>query len=318
MVPDPNVPDWRAAKTRWYPATFIKCHKGAAPYHEDEFRWFECTDGIIYGSQSSILPPLFLRRFTRSRKFCEEIAEVDLTAKQVGKVRLPFYIFPEHPDHKNPELEEVFEAAIQQVAKILVDFDPGHPVIENFTKYFKSVKGVERCRQRQERVSGVGTVLLQLLAVQEELDEPLNLNGDISEDLITGRVISCLSDGQSTGKFRPPTFRREGPSIFTPTTAIPVTLTLKRKASEKIEGERRAKKRAPRTRGLHPVQNKVRVEQATNGATTVRALRSPTVGYWRASPRWSALDSSPNQSSSNFSCVTSITHLFGTNLELNG
>ncbi|KAJ7729637.1 hypothetical protein B0H14DRAFT_2640388 [Mycena olivaceomarginata] len=38
-------------------------------------------------------------------------------------------------------------------------------------------------------------------------------------------------------EFRPPTFRREDPSIFTPTTAILVTVTLKRKGNKKIEGE---------------------------------------------------------------------------------
>ncbi|KAJ7804466.1 hypothetical protein B0H14DRAFT_2612254, partial [Mycena olivaceomarginata] len=49
--------------------------------------------------------------------------------------------------------------------------------------------------ERQERVLGVGAVLLQLLAFQNELREPLNLNGDILDDLITGRVVSYLSDG---------------------------------------------------------------------------------------------------------------------------
>jgi hypothetical protein len=83
MVPDPNVLDWKAPTTRWYPATFIERHKNAAPHNKYKFRWYECTDGIIYDSKSSFLPPLFLWRFTRSRKFCEEIAEVDLTAKQV-------------------------------------------------------------------------------------------------------------------------------------------------------------------------------------------------------------------------------------------
>jgi hypothetical protein len=43
------------------------------------------------------------------------------------------------------------------------------------------------------------------------------------------------NEALSCGEFCPPTFRREDPSIFTPTTAIPVTLTLKRKGSEKIE-----------------------------------------------------------------------------------
>jgi hypothetical protein len=47
----------------------------------------------------------------------------------------------------------------------------------------------------QEQVLGVSAVLLQLLAVQNELRELINLNGDISDDLITGRVVSCLSDG---------------------------------------------------------------------------------------------------------------------------
>jgi hypothetical protein len=32
-------------------------------------------------------------------------------------------MLPDHPDHKNPELGEIFEAAIPQVAKILVDCD---------------------------------------------------------------------------------------------------------------------------------------------------------------------------------------------------
>lgn len=43
-----------------------------------------------------------------------------------------------------------------------------------------SVPGPERRR----RVIGVGRAMLQLLALQHELQEPLNLNGDIFEDLI--------------------------------------------------------------------------------------------------------------------------------------
>ncbi|KAJ7364743.1 hypothetical protein DFH08DRAFT_799057 [Mycena albidolilacea] len=43
-------------------------------------------------------------------------------------------------------------------------------------------------------------------------------------------------------KLHPPTFHCEDPLIFTPTTAILVTLTLKRRGSEKIEGEKPAKK----------------------------------------------------------------------------
>ncbi|KAJ7333410.1 hypothetical protein DFH08DRAFT_814525 [Mycena albidolilacea] len=43
-------------------------------------------------------------------------------------------------------------------------------------------------------------------------------------------------------ELRPPSFHCKDPLIFTPTTAIPVALTLERRGSEKIEGEKPAKK----------------------------------------------------------------------------
>jgi hypothetical protein len=100
----------------------------------------------------------------------------------------------------------------------------------------------------------VGSAVLQTLAVQHELCEPLNLNGDILEDLITSRIVRYLSDGpaaleamfgeipwQSVNSnalagrmeefkrtytfydpnFFPPTFRRDDPLIFFPTAAVP-------------------------------------------------------------------------------------------------
>ncbi|KAF8135896.1 hypothetical protein K438DRAFT_1786700 [Mycena galopus ATCC 62051] len=61
---------------------------------------------------------------------------------------------------------------------------------------------------------------------------------------------------------RPPTFRREDSSISTPTTAIPVTLTLKRKANEKIEGERRAKKaKSSKKPGIAPSKKKYGIKE---------------------------------------------------------
>ncbi|KAJ7369159.1 hypothetical protein DFH08DRAFT_796951 [Mycena albidolilacea] len=163
MVPDPtNVPDWKEPTTRWYPAIFIKRHNRAVPHDEYKFRWFECTDGIIYDSESSILQPSMLRSFTQSRKFCEEIAEVDLTAEQiifsilVGEVRMPFYMLPDHPDHQNPLFKEIFGAAIQQVAKILMDFDLSHPVVANFAEHFKSVKAAERRRRVPDWMRTIG------------------------------------------------------------------------------------------------------------------------------------------------------------------
>ncbi|KAJ7304662.1 hypothetical protein DFH08DRAFT_825419 [Mycena albidolilacea] len=110
---------------------------------------------------------------------------------------------------------------------------------------------------------------------QHEFCEPLNLNVDILEDLITGRVVRYLSNGLAAleamfreiswpagnssalaGRmegfkrthtfdvpdFRPPTFRWDNPSIFVPTAAIPVQL--KRKGDEDIEEEKKPAKRA--------------------------------------------------------------------------
>ncbi|KAJ7680189.1 hypothetical protein B0H14DRAFT_2655451, partial [Mycena olivaceomarginata] len=179
---------------------------------------------------------------------------------------------------KNPELEEMFEAAIPQVAVILVDFDPGHPVIGNFTEYFKSVKaalnnvgvcltgcatfglgshaGKEAVLSSPLNLSLLGYGLLSDIPQSECQEQvwgvvPLNLNGDILDDLITSCVVSCLRDGPkalavmfgatpflngTTAELTaqmlrfnkvhtiydpescPPTPRHEDPSIFTPTT----------------------------------------------------------------------------------------------------
>ncbi|KAJ7483763.1 hypothetical protein B0H11DRAFT_2231915 [Mycena galericulata] len=298
MVPDPNVPDWKAPGVLWYPATFIKRHRKAAPHDEYEFRWFECTDGTVYWSEDSALPPLLLRRFCRSRKFFEEINAVKLRAKQMNNL------------HRQTK---IFEAAVPLVARILVAFEDRHPVVRSFTKYFSGKNSIDQHRaasdwmrtldlvptpeleavlskplitllgcealsdllqaERDKRVMGVGSVLLQLLAVQRELGEALNLNGDIVEDLITGRVVRCPSDGPAAlaamfaaipltsvqsgiltqrmlkfnadhatydRDYRPPTYRRDDPSIFKPTAAIPVLL--KREGSAEIEGEKPAKR----------------------------------------------------------------------------
>ncbi|KAJ6564129.1 hypothetical protein B0H19DRAFT_1067722 [Mycena capillaripes] len=39
------------------------------------------------------------------------------------------------------------------------------------------------------RVMGVGSVLLQFLAIQNELGEPLNLNGDLLKDLVDDSIV---------------------------------------------------------------------------------------------------------------------------------
>ncbi|KAK7046405.1 hypothetical protein R3P38DRAFT_2607245 [Favolaschia claudopus] len=129
----------------------------------------------------------------------------------------------------------------------------------------------------QMRVSSVGSALLQILAVQHELKEPLNLNGDILDDLLSQKIIAASFDGEvvlhlimtcamgqitnaatSVEKFakfereftvydetyRPPTFHRVADSTAKP--SPPITVIVKRAAEDGIEGEpssKRAKKK---------------------------------------------------------------------------
>ncbi|KAF8142419.1 hypothetical protein K438DRAFT_1784824 [Mycena galopus ATCC 62051] len=349
MVPDPNIPDWRAPGVLWYPATFVKRHKKVAPNHEYEFQWFECTDGTVYQSKDSALPSSIIRRFTRERGFCEEIEYIDLTANMLGKIRLPFYMHPDHPRHKNPELADIFSAAIPQIAEILAAFDSNHRVVANFLNYFRSRKEVERRKNagnwmaslglvptpelevvldaamaallRHEnflsileeecemRVMGVGSALLQILAVQYEIGEPLDLNGDILMDFFADRVVPCPTDGPkaleamfaatpfpevNTGSndllkqmlifnkahafydphFRPPTFRRAGESIVTPTTPMPVLL--KRKADVEIEGEK-STKRPKKGKKTKPVGSPAK-EKVWGHRLRSRALVNAVIG----------------------------------------
>jgi hypothetical protein len=143
---------------------------------------------------------------------------------------------PDDPGHKNPALTSIFDAAIPQLVEILADWNNLHPVIASFNEYFAGKKKHLRSREAshwmdtlglvltpeleavlteplirlidhpallrlteeecQTRVMGVGSVLLQILAVQHELGEPLNLNGDLIEDLKDESVVACLADGE--------------------------------------------------------------------------------------------------------------------------
>lgn len=58
-----------------------------------------------------------------------------------------------------------------------------------------SVRGPEWRR----RVIGVGRAMLQLLALQHELEEPLNLNGDTFDDLVEGDIkLANLDTSEAT------------------------------------------------------------------------------------------------------------------------
>ncbi|KAJ6486315.1 hypothetical protein DFH09DRAFT_1291598 [Mycena vulgaris] len=202
---------------------------------------------------------------------------------------------PDDPNHQNPTLSSIFDAAIPRVAQVLVSWNDNHLAIRSFNEYFSGKKSHLRNRQAADwirtlglvptpeletilsapllslmvypglsdisehechtRVMGVGSVLLQLLAVQHKLKEPLDLNGDLIEDLLDNSVVPCRSDGDDAfnvmfaalesppaksgvlvqqmlkfkrdhtvfdEEFQPPTFRRDRPSHIQPNIAIPV------------------------------------------------------------------------------------------------
>ncbi|KAJ7307927.1 hypothetical protein DFH08DRAFT_824012 [Mycena albidolilacea] len=236
--------------------------------------------------------------------------------KPIGTIFLPFYTKPDDPGHKNPVLTSIFNAAIPQLVGILADWNNLHPVIASFNEYFSGQKKHLHSREAshwmdtlglaltpeleavltdplirlidhpallrlteeecQRRVMGVGSVLLQILAVQHELGEPLNLNGDLIEDLKDESVVACLADGDealnaifsiiSTStrldafvqqmlafkrdhtmfneELRPPLFRRDRPSYFPPTKPIPVQIksTLNRKGDLVVDEEKPPKR----------------------------------------------------------------------------
>lgn len=227
---------------------------------------------------------------------------------------MPFYMKPDHQGHRNPALGAVFEAAIPRVAQILALFADSHPVVSSYNEYFRGKKLIDRNRnagewmetfrlvptpeleavisgpldrllkhktlaplddpERQRRVMAVGSALLQLLAVQQELGESLNLNGDTMRDLRVEDIVRCRQDGAealtvmfasiplpaaTSGEvathmvrfnnahtvydpdLRPPIFRREFPSHTEPTKAIPVVV--KRKNTDEDLDAERPKKR---------------------------------------------------------------------------
>ncbi|KAJ7809166.1 hypothetical protein B0H13DRAFT_1928089 [Mycena leptocephala] len=182
LLPDPGVIDWREPEVQWYPARFIQHHKKRkGQVNEYEFQWLECLDGILYDSELSNLPALILRTQFRARKFVQEISGVTLTANQI--------------------------------AQILADWDDRHPAIKSFNAYFSGKKNHLRSRQAADwmrtwvwlqhpnsrpsfrsliNVMGHSDLLgltheechARVMGLSMNSDEPLNLNGDLFEDLL--------------------------------------------------------------------------------------------------------------------------------------
>ncbi|KAJ6507073.1 hypothetical protein C8R45DRAFT_923238 [Mycena sanguinolenta] len=201
---DEDPLDWMAPDVKWYPARFVQYNKRAAPQRKYEFEWFECTDSVAYHSDNSLMPPELLRKFARGRSFCEVIDNIDLTAEQLRKVRLPFYLRPDYPEHKNPELTAIFTAATTPITNILAGFDIIHPGVADFMRYFRGKKPAEL---RPGLNDWLVPVRVQLVPTPE-LEEVL-----------------------------------AAPSMASPTNPVPVVLKRKAGAEAEVDGEKEPKRR---------------------------------------------------------------------------
>ncbi|KAJ7653718.1 hypothetical protein DFH06DRAFT_1133850 [Mycena polygramma] len=349
--------DWASPDVLWYPAQFVQHHRRRPnQFNEYEFRWLACKDGTLYISGDSMLPVLMLQTNFRSRKFLQEIREVQLAEEQIGQIRLPFYMKPDYPGHKNPVLSSIFDAALPTVAKILADWRNGNRVVEAFNDCISGSKGIDMHRKPvlfleafgliptpeleavlfeplsclmkphpelenlaedecNRRVMGVGSALFQLLAIQHELGEPLNLNGDLISDLWEESVVPDRMDGMAAltamfgsialkanipvdqqmlrfnrdhtiydRDFRPPSFRRMLPSIRPPRMPITVVLPgkLKRAGSPLSKDEKPPKRQRKEKTHNDMEAEGVKKRQAKKAAGGKRRAKTPPVNAGHA------------------------------------
>ncbi|KAJ6567537.1 hypothetical protein B0H10DRAFT_1965317 [Mycena sp. CBHHK59/15] len=210
-MPNPRVPDWRASDVLWYPAKFIKRYERSAKTNREyKFEWLDCNNYSVHEPDDSVASFLLVQTYYQSHAYCPEIMDITLTLEKVGKIRLPFFMNPsDRVVHENPHLSAIFEWAVTPLSLILAHFEDSHPVIKKvsvdwlgcFHLYptpelecliltaqqrliihpnLAELPGFER----NEHICGVGSALLQILAIQDQLGEPLNLNSDTIHDLM--------------------------------------------------------------------------------------------------------------------------------------
>lgn len=149
-----------------------------------------------------------------------------LNSAQMGTIRFPAFA-DEKPPEDHP-LIKIFDAAAAPLAQLLTSFPDDHPVVNSYNRFFADrpeddrddcvekwlpagfnepfkelttlmERSLEKLqdfrrvsvpgRERQRRVIGVGRAMLQVLALQHELKESLNLNGDTFEELVERAIV---------------------------------------------------------------------------------------------------------------------------------
>ncbi|KAF8128800.1 hypothetical protein K438DRAFT_1789399 [Mycena galopus ATCC 62051] len=97
--------------------------------------------------------------------FEDSPARMNSAKRKTWKISLPFYMHPDRLGHKNPELADIFSAAIPQVAETLAAFDSNHRVVANSLNFFRSRKKIERAKKAGDGMASLGLVLTPELEV---------------------------------------------------------------------------------------------------------------------------------------------------------
>ncbi|KAJ7466293.1 hypothetical protein FB451DRAFT_1178442 [Mycena latifolia] len=200
---------------------------------------------------------------------------------------------PDNPEHENPALTAIFNAALPRVAQILAEFGDNHPVVRDFS----TKKLVQRHREAGEWMKKLGLVIApELEAVLTEPQLTLLKDNELTH-LLKGAGATPQGDGCGLGHVhrgplsaktasvalehmlqfnrahtvydadsRLPMYRRDSPSYSESTEAIPILV----KRRDEEMGEGRPKKRAKRPNREPP-------------ATTVGADSGK--GGWKLRPR---------------------------------
>ncbi|KAJ7616049.1 hypothetical protein FB45DRAFT_1035209 [Roridomyces roridus] len=220
LLPDPRADNTRKRSVKWYPARFIKHYpRAAGTEREFEFKFLDCVQFPVQGPDEYVAPSKLT--FT-GRAVCEKVFK-SFKPHQIGAIHIPLHYSPTlQQDHP---LVNIFDAAFEPLSRLLTSFPDDHPVIQVYRDFFPDgapgeydenewlgrlmlpeplpqvtalMKGplellkeripVPNKRERRLRALTVGRAMLQILAIQHDLDEPLNLNGDIYEDIINQRI----------------------------------------------------------------------------------------------------------------------------------
>ncbi|KAJ7451365.1 hypothetical protein FB451DRAFT_1525745 [Mycena latifolia] len=235
MLPYPGASDWRDDDVLWYPARFSgRMERSAGTVREFKFKWLECVDWSDHEDPETLFPLLIPRTYQREREFCQDVANTVLKSRQIGKIHLPSYLQPEQSAPLDHPLIAIFRGAVSRLAVVIAAFHIEHPVVKCYTDYFSTRPSTARDTEAslwltnlrlsptpelealiqppmhvllshsrlgvpplewKRRVLVVGPVLLQLLAIQHELGEELNLNGDTLRELFDRAIVRCSNDG---------------------------------------------------------------------------------------------------------------------------